>query len=208
MISNFEEYITKGCMRCPYGDTPQCKVHTWASILVQLKEIILQYPVEENIKWSIPVFTLKGKNVLSISALKDAAVLSFFKGALLENMQILEQQGTVQSGRIIKIKSLTELNLIQREIHSCIEQAIQIEKDNKKVILSKNPEPMPDELTETLQNNEALKTAFYALSPGRQRSYLIHIGQGQKKETREKRINFCIPYIFQGIGFHEIRNKK
>jgi len=187
MISNFEEYITKGCMRCPYGDTPQCKVHPWASILVQLREIILQYPVEENIKWSIPVFTLKGKNVLSISALKDAAVLSFFKGALLENMQILEQQGNVQSGRIIKIKSLTELNLIQREIHSCIEQAIQIEKE---------------------QNNEALKTAFYALSPGRQRSYLIHIGQGQKKETREKRINFCIPYIFQGIGFHEIRNKK
>lgn len=86
-----DKYLIDGCLRCKYGATPQCKVHRWKAELLLLREIALSSGLMEELKWGVPVYTLNGKNVLSFSALKDAAVLSFFKGALMKNEEsILE----------------------------------------------------------------------------------------------------------------------
>ncbi len=80
MITNVDQYLADGCMRCKYGATSKCKVNVWRIELTVLREIILQSGLQEEIKWGVPVYTLKGKNIVSISALKESAIIGFFKG--------------------------------------------------------------------------------------------------------------------------------
>jgi uncharacterized protein YdeI (YjbR/CyaY-like superfamily) len=199
-----DKYLIEGCMRCKYGGTPQCKVNNWKEELETLRQLVLETGLKEEIKWGVPVYTHKGKNIVSVAALKDFATIGFFKGVLLkDSASILSQQGNLQSDRIVKFTKVEEINQLEDVLKSYIFEAIEIEESEKKVEFKKNPEPIPDELQQRLNDDPILKTAFEALTPGRQRGYIIHFSQPKQSKTRESRVEKCIPKIMEGKGFHD-----
>ena len=197
-------YLKEGCMRCPYGATDRCKVIPWREELQTLRQIALESGLQEEKKWGVPVYTLNGKNVISVNALKESANLSFFKGALLRDENgLLQQQGSIQSGRIIKFTSVEEIVRLQSVLANYIQEAIQIEQSGAKVMTIKNPEPIPDELLDAFQEDSILESAFYALTPGRQRAYIITFSQPKQTATRKNRIQKYRDQIVAGIGLHD-----
>lgn len=199
-----DKYMIDGCMRCKYGATPQCKVHNWQEELETLRQIVLETDLKEEIKWGIPVYTINNKNIVSVSALKESANLSFFKGVLLKDeQQILTQQGKIQSGRIVKFTNTKEIERLKNTLAAYILEAIKIEEDGKKVEFNKNPEPIPAELAQIFEEDLTFKNAFYQLTPGRQRGYIIYFSESKKPETRINRIEKYKQQIFEGLGLHD-----
>lgn len=141
MVASVDNYLQDGCMRCKYGATPQCKVNKWREELIALRNIVLESGLTEEIKWSVPVYTSSGKNIVSINALKASANIVFFKGALLnDEHEILDQQGNIQSGRIIRFTGVKEINKIKDVLHAYIKEAIAVEESGQKVTLKKIPQ--------------------------------------------------------------------
>jgi uncharacterized protein YdeI (YjbR/CyaY-like superfamily) len=199
-----DKYLIDGCMRCKYGATPQCKVHKWTDILKLLRKIILEQGLEEEIKWGIPVYTKNGKNIVNISALKDSALLGFFKGALLsDGDKVLERQGNIQSSRIIRFYDVEKVIRLEQTIRSYIHEAIVIEEHGLKLDKNQKPEPTPEELIEAFEEDPDFEEAFNRLTPGRQRAYLIHFAQPKRSETRRQRIEKYKPQILSGVGLHD-----
>lgn len=199
-----DKYLHDGCMRCKYGGTPQCKVHNWREALEMLRQIVLETGLTEEIKWGAPVYTHRGKNIVSVGALKESANIGFFKGVLLTDQhEILQQQGNLQSDRIIKFTNTKAIDKASAVLRAYILEAIEIEESGKKVEFKKNPEPMPDELLEALEQDPAFKQAFYALTPGRQRGYIIHFSQPKQSQTRIRRIEQYKAQIFNGVGLND-----
>ena len=150
MNSKVDKYLIDGCMRCKYGGTPQCKVLNWVEELELLRQIVLETGLTEEIKWGVPVYTHNGKNVVTINALKGSANIGFFKGVLLTDPhKILQQQGNLQSDRIIKFTNSKDIEKVKDALKEYILEAIVIEESGKKVAFKKNPEPIPDELLQT-----------------------------------------------------------
>ncbi len=205
MTNEINKYLTDGCMRCKYGGTPQCKVLNWAHELDLLRQIVLETELKEEMKWGYPVYTKNGKNIVTVNALKESANIGFFKGVLLaDNHKILQQQGNLQSDRIIKFKNVAEIEAVKNILKEYILEAIAIEESGKKVEFKKNPEPIPDELLEIFENDFAFKSAFYSLTLGRQRGYIIHFSQAKQSKTRIERINKYKEQILNGIGLNDI----
>lgn len=204
MNPQVDKYLIDGCMRCKYGGTPQCKVHNWREELEMLRQIVLETGLTEEIKWGAPVYTHKGKNIVSVGALKETANIGFFKGVLLtDKYKILQQQGSLQSDRIIKFTNVKDIEKVKDVLKEYVLEAIEIEESGKKVEFKKNPEPIPDELLETFEQDPAFKQAFYALTPGRQRGYIIHFSQPKQSKTRTGRIEKYKEQIFNGIGLND-----
>ena len=200
--------IVNGCMRCKYGATPQCKVNNWREELETLRQIILETGLKEEVKWGVPVYTNKGKNIVSVSALKESATIGFFKGALLsDNQNVLVQQETIQAARVIRFTSLSSIQTLEKTLKAYILEAITIEESGKKVLYSKEKEAFPEELVQAFENDRGFKKAFYALTPGRQRGYTIYFSQPKQSVTRSNRIEKCKQQIFEGIGLND-RYKK
>ncbi|MFC3196708.1 YdeI family protein [Parapedobacter deserti] len=199
-----DKYLIDGCMRCKYGGTPQCKVNNWRAELELLRQIVLETGLKEEIKWGAPVYTHHGKNIVSVGALKESANIGFFKGVLLtDKHKILQQQGNLQSDRIVKFTNVTAIEKLKDVLKSYVLEAIAIEESGKKVEFKKNPEPIPDELTEAFEADPAFKKAFYSLTPGRQRGYIIHFSQPKQAKTRIGRIEKYKAQIFDGIGLND-----
>jgi uncharacterized protein YdeI (YjbR/CyaY-like superfamily) len=200
-----EEYLLNGCGRCKLGGTPQCKVHNWQKEITALRIIANDCGLAEEIKWGSPCYTYKGKNVLMISALKESCVLSFFKGNLLNDEYGLLQKAGENShiARLIKFTDVKEVQKHKTAIRDFVFQAIELEKSGQKVESAKVKESVPEELLARFDTMPELKKAFYALTPGRQRGYIIHISGAKQSATREKRIDKCIPAILSGKGFHD-----
>ena len=191
-------------MRCKYGGTPQCKVLSWVRELEELRRLVLGTGLTEEIKWGVPVYTHKGKNVLTINALKASANIGFFKGVLLSDPEgILLQQGNKQADRLIKFTKLEEIEQLSQVLHAYIEEAIRAEDSGQKVTFSANPVPMPDELLEVFENEPLFEKAFYALTPGRQRGYIHHFSQPKQSQTRRSRIEKHKMQIYKGVGLHD-----
>ena len=205
MNPGVDQYLEVGCGRCPLGGTPECKVHSWTEELNRLRLVLLDSELTEEVKWSVPTYTYQGTNVLILSAFKDFVSINLFKGVLLKDPhQVLEKPGpNSQSARYFKFTNLDQVIEKEHIIAEYIKEAIQIEKAGLTVEFKKNPEPIPEELGQRLENDPALNSAFYDLTPGRQRSYILHIGQAKQAKTRETRIDKCIPKIMEGKGFHE-----
>jgi uncharacterized protein YdeI (YjbR/CyaY-like superfamily) len=176
-----------------------------ASITQNSSAIILKSELTEELKWSNPCYTFDGKNILMLSALKDYAVIGFFKGALLNDPhKLLESPG--KNSQAAKRLTFTDIAIIQDQekiILEYISEAIEIEKKGLKVEFKKEPEPIPEELASVFENDAALKTAFFELTPGRQRGYILHFSQAKQAKTRFSRIEKCIPKIMEGKGFHD-----
>lgn len=198
-------YLAQGCMRCAYGGTDKCKVHSWTDELQYLRNIALESGLKEELKWGVPCYTYNDSNVLNVSALKESAVLSFFKGVLLKDQaKLLEAPGeNSQSVRLAKFTNLDQIKDHEQVLRSYIVEAIEIEKQGKKVHFKKNPEPIPEELEHVFEQKPEVEKAFYALTPGRQRGYILHFSQPKQSKTRVSRIEKYIPRIMEGLGFHD-----
>ena len=203
-------FIADGCGRCDYYATDKCKVRSWQMELQHLRQIMLETGLVEDVKWGVPVYTHQGKNIVIVSALKDCVTFGFFKGVLLSDpKKILEQQGpSVQSARIIRFTAVDQIINLTDTIKEYVKEAVVIEESGVKVEFKKDLEPIPDELNDMFEGLPALRDAFYALTPGKQRGYIIHFSQPKQSASRISRIEKCIDKIMNGEGFHDAYKKK
>lgn len=182
------------------------KNHQWQAELQKLRAIVLESPLTEDIKWRVPCYTLEGRNVIILGSFKDSCVLSFLKGVLLKDPKgILTQPGeNTQSARIIRFTSVEQIAKLESTIKAYIREAIEIENSGRKVPFKKISEhTIPEEFQTRLNQDPALKTAFTALTPGRQRAYLLHFSSAKQSQTRESRITKCTSKILQGKGLDD-----
>jgi uncharacterized protein YdeI (YjbR/CyaY-like superfamily) len=209
MTRDVETYFLEGCGRCPLGGTPACKVHKWATGLNLLRSIILKTELQEESKWGVPCYTYNGMNVMTLSALKDHCVLGCFKGSLIDNSKgLLEKAGANSHiGRNIKFKNIDEIVANHKAIIEIINMAIEIERKGLKVEKRELIMDIPKELKEIFSTNEALKKAFYRLTPGKQRGFLIHFNQPKQSATRVSRIEKCAEKILRGEGLNDAYKK-
>ena len=200
-----DKYLIDGCMRCKYGATPLCKVNKWMEELETLRQIVLECGLTEEVKWGVPCYTLEDKNIVVVSAFKEYACLSFFKGILLKDPQhILNQHGeSSQSARLIKFTNTLQIIQLKEVLKAYIQEAVEIEKSGQKVVFKKNPEPIPGELLQVFEEDPVLKNAFYSLTPGRQRGYIIYFSQPKQSQTRLGRIEKYKEQIINGVGLHD-----
>ena len=205
MNPQVDAYIAEGCMRCPLGATPQCKVHAWTEELETLRSLLLASGLTEERKWGVPVYTLDGANVVNMGALKNSVDLGFFKGALLKDPhQLLVKAGeNTHVARQFRFTSLEQIKELAPHIEAYLQEAIANEKAGLKVEKPKEMDPMPEELLAKFEESASLKAAFEALTPGRQRGYILHFSQPKQPKTRSSRIEKCIPKIMEGKGFHD-----
>lgn len=205
MNPTVDKYLIDGCMRCKLGGTPACKVNKWKEELKTLRQIVSECGLTEEIKWGVPCYTFGNKNVILINAFKEYTCISFFKGALLNDKEkiLLKQGENSQSVRIIKYTNPKQIIKQAAIIKSYIAEAVELEKSGKKVPIKKNPEPIPDELNDIFGNDFALKKAFYALTPGRQRGYIIYFSQPKNSSSKISRIEKSRQNILNGIGIND-----
>ncbi|MFY0643648.1 MAG: YdeI/OmpD-associated family protein [Bacteroidia bacterium] len=205
MNTSVDNYFIEGCGRCELYKTDECKVHRWAAELNLLRNLILETDIVEESKWGVPCYTYNSKNVLILSAFKAYCSLSFLKGSLLaDQKKILVKPGRhTQAARILKFTSISEIALLKEDIRAYIFEAIEIEKTSIKPQLEKNPEPLPSELLLKFEADPVFKNAFEALSPGRQRGYIIHFSQAKQPKTRTARIEKYESMILKGVGMHD-----
>lgn len=198
-------FFAAGCGRCKLFDTPQCKVHNWKEELALIRTLVLECELTEELKWGVPTYTFKNKNIAILGALKNCVVLGFFKGALLKDeYQLLVKPGdNSQIVRQFRFTNLKEITKVKTFLKAYVKEAIELEKSGAKVELKKNPEALPEELINKLEELPALKKAFYALTPGRQRGYILHFSQAKQSATRLTRIEKCVPKIMAGKGMME-----
>ncbi|MGN6134377.1 MAG: YdeI/OmpD-associated family protein [Aureliella sp.] len=206
MNPKIDDYLAEGCGRCPLGGTPDCKVHAWQTELKLLRDLVLACGLTEELKWKMPCYTLDGRNIVMVSALKECAQISFFKGALLtDSAEILEKPGeNSQAARVVRFTSSKAVRQASATLKKYIGQAIQIEQAGLKVDFQAKTElVLPDELSRKLDSLPALRAAWEALTPGRQRGYVLYFSSAKQSATRESRIDKCAPRILEGLGIHD-----
>jgi len=185
----------------PKVDAYLSTVTKWQDEIVRLRAIVLSCGLTEEFKWRQPCYMLEKGIVLLISPFKEYCALAFFKGSLLKDPNgILVSPGeNSQSMRQIRFTNAQEIGELEPVVKSYIQQAIEIEKAGLKV--QKNPTiAIPEEFQNKLDETPALKTAFEALTPGRQRGYAMYFSQPKQPRTREARIEKCLPQILAGKG--------
>jgi uncharacterized protein YdeI (YjbR/CyaY-like superfamily) len=206
MTKNVEVYFTDGCGRCALGGTPQCKVNKWPKELSLLRNFILDCGLTEESKWGVPCYTFQNKNVLILSALNEYVCIGFFKGALLSNTNglLIQQTENMQAERQLRFTNLQEIIKHENTIKEYIFEAIEVEKTGLKVVLKKTSDlEIPAELQYKFDENAAFKSAFEALTPGRQRGYLLFFSAPKQSKTRVSRIENSVLQIFNGKGIHD-----
>jgi uncharacterized protein YdeI (YjbR/CyaY-like superfamily) len=197
-----DQFLVEGCMRCSLGATPACKALHWTDILEFLRQLILETELQEERKWGVPTYTINGKNVVMLGVFKDSCVLSFIKGQFLPDPKgLLALPGpNSREGRILRFTQLNQAMELENDIRHFLQEAIQVERSGKKSETAPPPQVLPDELMQIFAEHAGLESAFFALTPGRQRGYLIHFSGAKQSPTRLSRIEKCIPKIFEGKG--------
>jgi len=182
----------------------------WPKELEQLRTIVLDCGLAEELKWGCPCYTYpaagKPANIVLIHEFKEYCALLFFKGALLQNSSgiLIQQTANVQAARQARFTSVAQIVKQKRLLKACIYEAIEVEKAGLKVALKKPSEfAVAEEFQQQLTKNAALKKAFNALTPGRQRAYLLHFAAPKQAGTRISRIEKCIPQILKGKGLND-----
>ena len=201
-----DAYFTEGCGRCPLVGTPNCKVNNWQQELAKLREIIVDCGLSEELKWRVPCYTFQKGNIVLISAFKEYCALTFFKGALLKDANgiLIQQTENVQAARQMRFTDVREIVAMEPTLRAYIDEAIAVEKAGLEVHYKKTSEfIIPEEFQHKLTENPALKTAFAALTPGRQRAYLLHFSAPKQSKTREARVAKCMQQILNGKGLND-----
>lgn len=178
----------------------------WQEEFEKLRAIALSTELVEDLKWGCPCYTYEGKNIFLIHGFKEYCALLFFKGALMKDPDhiLIQQSKNVQAARQIRFTEVAQINDLEEVLRSYMFQAVEIEESGAKVEMKKTKEfEMAEEFQEKLDQNPALQEAFKALTPGRQRAYLLHFSSAKQSKTREARIEKCIPQIMDGIGLKD-----
>lgn len=182
------------------------KAGKWQQETERLRTIILDCGLIEELKWGCPCYTFQNRNIVLIHDFKEYCALLLFKGALLNDPHhiLVQQSENVQAARQIRFTNVLEIIELEPAIKACVFEAIEVEKAGLKVNLKKTEEfTMPQEFQYKLDKIPALKTAFEALTPGRQRAYLLHFSSPKQSKTRESRIEKYIPQILDGKGLND-----
>jgi uncharacterized protein YdeI (YjbR/CyaY-like superfamily) len=170
-----------------------------------LREMLRGFPFTEEMKWGKPCFSLDGKNVVLLQGFNEYIALMFFKGALLKDAKKrLSTPGEHQSVRQLRFVTVAEIAASEKVVKAYVAEAIEVERAGLKVKLKKSSEyAVPEELERRFAEMPPLKKAFQALTPGRQKYYLLHIAGAKQAKTREARVEACVPRILAGLGMME-----
>jgi len=178
----------------------------WQKEQEELREIALDCQLTEELKWGTPCYTFQNSNIVLIHAFKDYCALLFFKGALLSDTDgiLIQQSKNVQAARQIRFTNLQQIKDQKSILKTYIYQAIEVEKAGLKVKLKKTKEfEVAAEFQKKLDQDSKLEAAFKALTPGRQRAYLLHFSSPKQSKTRESRIEKAIASILEGKGLND-----
>jgi len=182
------------------------RAKTWREEFEQLRDIVLNCPLTEELKWGKPCYTFQKNNIVIILPLKEYCALLFCKGALLNDANgILIKPGeNTQAARQIRLTNVREIVEMETILKAYIYEAIEVEKAGLKVNYKKTAEfIIPEELQNKLDEIPALKTAFDALTPGRQRAYILYFSAPKQSKTRESRVEKCMQQILNGKGLND-----
>jgi len=191
----------------PNVDAFLSKANKWQQEFEKLRKIILDTHLTEELKWGVPCYTLDKRNVVLIHGFKEYCALLFFKGALLKDPKgiLIIQSENVQASRQIRFTNIREIIKLETVLKSYIKEAVEVEKAGLKVTYKKTKEfKIPEEFQNKLNEIPPLKNAFQALTPGRQRAYLLYFSAPKQSKTRESRIEKCIPQILNGKGLNDV----
>jgi uncharacterized protein YdeI (YjbR/CyaY-like superfamily) len=182
------------------------KAKKWRKELEQLRSIVLDCGLTEELKWGCPCYTLDKKNIVLIHVFKEYCAVLFFKGALLKDAKgiLVQQTKNVQAARQMRFTNVQEIVKLEPTLKSYIREAIKVEKEGQEVDLKNTSEfEMPDEFKNQLDKKPALKKAFKALTPGRQRGYLLYFSGAKQSKTRQSRIEKYTQNILDGKGLND-----
>lgn len=182
------------------------KAKTWQEEYEKLREIVLGCGLTEELKWGVPCYALADANIVLMHGFKDYCALLFFKGALLSDPKgiLITQTENVQAGRQVRFTSVQDIVKLKSTLKAYIQEAIKVEKAGLKVDYKKTTQfTMPEEFQRQLDDSPALKTAFEALTPGRQRGYLLHFSSAKQSKTREARVEKYRQHILDGKGLDD-----
>lgn len=178
----------------------------WQDELEKLRAIISQCNLNEELKWGVPCYTFEKKNIILIHAFKEYCAVLFFKGALLNDPEgfLTQQTKNTQAARQMRFTDVRQIIKNATRLKQFIYEAIELEKIGAKVQFKKTKDfPIAEEFQNKLNALPELKAAFSALTPGRQKGYLLYFSQAKQSETRESRIQKCIPLILAGKGIKD-----
>ncbi|MCX6064826.1 MAG: YdeI family protein [Chloroflexi bacterium] len=182
------------------------KAEKWQEEFKKLRMIILDRPLTEELKWGVPCYMFEKSNVVLIHGFKEYCAILFIKGALLQDAEgiLIQQTENVQAGRQIRFTNLKEIVEMESILKAYLDEAIEVEKAGLKVDFKKATEfTVPEEFISRLEQVPGLQDAFDALTPGRQRAYILHFSAPKQSKTREARVEKWLPQILNGKGLDD-----
>ncbi len=182
------------------------KTKQWQEELKALRAIILDTGLTEEVKWRVPCYTFEGKNVVFLGRFKESCVLSFVKGALLKDAKgiLIQQTENSQSVRVVRFSNAQQIEKLKSTLTSYLQEAVGVERAGLKVNFKTVSDfAVPEELQSKFDEVPALKAAFAALTPGRQRAYLLHFAGAKQSKTRASRVEKCVERILAGKGIDD-----
>ena len=183
------------------------KANKWQSALEKLRKVVLDCGLTEELKWGVPCYTFEKSNIILIHVFKEYCAILFVKGTLLNDSSgiLIQQTENVQAARQIRFTDVSEVIEMKTILKTYIYEAIEVEKAGLKVELKKPSEfQISEEFQKKLDEIPELKTAFEALTPGRQRAYLLHFSAPKQAKTRESKVSICMPKILNGKGLNDL----
>ena len=182
------------------------KAKEWQEEFEKLRVIVLDCGLTEELKWGCPCYTFEKRNIVLIHGFKEYCALLFFKGALLNDANgiLIQQTENVQAARQIRFTNVREIEKLKPTLKAYVYEAIEVEQAGLRVGLKKTTAfKRPEEFQSKLDEIPALKKAFYALTPGRQRGYLLYFSAPKQSKTRESRVEKCVQQILNGKGLND-----
>ena len=183
------------------------KSRQWQEEFTQLRRIVLDCQLTEELKWGVPCYVFEKTNIVLLHGFKEYCAILFVKGALLKDLKgiLVQQTENVQSARQVRFTSVDEIVELEPVLKAYIREAVEVEKAGLKVTLKETTAfNMPEEFQRKLEEIPDLKTAFEALTPGRQRAYLLYFSAPKQSKTRESRVEKFMPQILNGKGLNDL----
>lgn len=206
MITHIEDFFSKGCGRCTRFDTPECSAILWRDGLAQLRRICLEAGLEEHVKWGHPCYMSSGRNIVLIGAFRGDFRLTFFNAALMSDRHgiMIKQGPNTQNPNMISFDDGAQLVASEAIILAYLQEAIGYAQAGIVAPKTIREVDLPDEMIDALDADPELSEAFYALTPGRQKSYAFNLNTAKTSATRIARIAKFRGHILAGKGANEL----